>query len=254
MESIGDDIMKRRTQRYVKGQMSQSERSVVQEFPLRLTVNGRELTTLVASPHQLHFLVAGFLRNQGFVETLDDFLTLGICEDFGAANIHLKSEIPEKLVPTLTSGCGTGITFNLAGTELRPKQQQGVFYPSEAVLSLMQDLNRVTEMYRSHGGIHSAAVGDDSGLLMHAEDLGRHNTFDRLAGEALFRDVDLTGKMLATSGRVSTEMVAKAIRLGIVLIATRTSPTNKAIEMCEAAGISMIGYMKGDSFEIFFKP
>ena len=131
MESIGDDIMKRRTQRYVKGQMSQSERSVVQEFPLRLTVNGRELTTLVASPHQLHFLVAGFLRNQGFVETLDDFLTLGICEDFGAANIHLKSEIPEKLVPTLTSGCGTGITFNLAGTELRPKQQQGAVYPSE---------------------------------------------------------------------------------------------------------------------------
>jgi len=60
--------------------------------------------------------------------------------------------------------------------------------------------------------------------------------------------------MLATSGRVSTEMVAKAIRLGIVLIATRTSPTDKAIEMCEAAGISMIGYMKADSFEIFFKP
>ena len=166
IELVRDDTLKRRTQRYVKGQLSQPERSVVQEFPLRLTVNGRELTTLVASPHQLHFLVAGFLRNQGFVETLDDFLTLGICEDFGAANIHLKSEIPEKLVPTLTSGCGTGITFNLAGTELRPKQQQGVFYPSEAVLSLMQDLNRVTEMYRSHRGIHSAAVGDDSGLLI----------------------------------------------------------------------------------------
>ncbi|MDH3868269.1 MAG: formate dehydrogenase accessory sulfurtransferase FdhD [Desulfuromonadales bacterium] len=246
--------MKQKIQRFVKGKMCQTERSVVQEVPLRLTVNGRELTTLVASPHQLNFLVAGFLRNQGFVDTIDDFLSLGICDDFGVAYVNLVKEIPAQLLPTLTSGCGTGISFNLADTELRPMQQQDVCYHAAAVFALMQELNRRTEQYRSHGGIHSAAVGDDSGLLLHAEDLGRHNTFDRIAGEALFRDLDLAGKMLVTSGRVSTEMVAKAIRLGIVLIASRTSPTNMAIEMCEAAGISLIGYLRGESFELFSHP
>ena len=248
------DTMKRRIQHFVKGQMCQTERSVVQEAPLRLTVNGRELTTLVASPHQLNFLVAGFLRNQGFVDTMDDILCLGTCQEFGVANVRLAREIPAQLVPTLTSGCGTGISFNLADTELRPVQQQDVCYPATAVFAMMQDLNRRTEQYRSHGGIHSAAVGDNSGLLLYAEDLGRHNTFDRIAGEALFRDLDLAGKMLVTSGRVSTEMVAKAVRLGIVLIASRTSPTNMSIEMCEVAGISLIGYLRGDSFELYSHP
>ena len=104
--------MKQKIQRFVKGKMCQTERSVVQEAPLRLTVNGRELTTLVTSPHQLNFLVAGFLRNQGFVDTIDDFLSLGICDDFGVAYVNLAREIPAQLLPTLTSGCGTGISFN----------------------------------------------------------------------------------------------------------------------------------------------
>ena len=246
--------MKRRIQRFEKGRMRLNERSVVQEAPLRLTVNGRELATLIGSPHQLHLLVAGFLRNQGFVENLDDFQCLGICQEFGVAHVRLAKEITMRLVPTLTSGCGTGVSFNLAGTELRSMQQQDVCYPAASVFALTQDLNRLAEQYRCHGGIHSAAVGDDSGLLLYAEDLGRHNTFDRIAGEALFRDLDLAGKMLVTSGRVSTEMVAKAARLGIVLIASRTSPTNMAIEMCEAAGISLIGYLRGESFELYSHP
>jgi FdhD protein len=246
--------MKRMIQRFAKGRMRSTERSVVREAPLCLTVNGRELATLIGSPHQLNFLVAGFLHNQGFVENLDDFQCLGICQEFGLAHIRLTKEITARLVPTLTSGCGTGISFNLTGTELRSMQQQDVCYTAAAVFALMHDLNRLTEQYRCHGGIHSAAVGDDSGLLLYAEDLGRHNTFDRIAGEALFRDLDLAGKMLVTSGRVSTEMVAKAARLGIVLIASRTSPTNMAIEMCEAVGISLIGYLRGESFELFSHP
>lgn len=63
--------------------------------------------------------------------------------------------------------------------------------------------------------------------------IGRHNTLDRLAGEAFFRQIELWDTMLVTSGRVSTEMVAKAARLGIALIALRTSPTDKAIELCQ---------------------
>jgi FdhD protein len=116
----------------------------------------------------------------------------------------------------------------------------------------MKELNDLTEQSRSHGGIHSAAVGDRDGLLLlHAEDIGRHNTLDRVAGEALFRRIDLQDKMLVTSGRVSTEMVAKAARLGIGLIATRTSPTDKAIALCEQAGITLVGYLRGNSMEIY---
>lgn len=241
---------------YKNGALTSNARPVAQEFPVRLTVNGRELATLIASPHQLNFLVAGFLRNQGFVEVLDDIIQLGVCAEFGAAQVRLRGEIPERLQPTLTSGCGTGISFNLptgSATLPRPSATRQPVTPA-AIFTLMRELQRRAEQYRSHGGIHSAAVGDGEKLLLYAEDLGRHNTLDRIAGEALFKGIDLAGKLLVTSGRVSTEMVAKAARLGISLIASRTSPTDMAIRMSEELGITLIGYLRGESFEVYSRP
>ncbi len=240
--------------RVVQGQRQAAERNVVEEYPLRLRVNGRELATLVCSPHQLNFLLAGFFRLQGFIDSLDDILSMGVCDDYGLAEMRIRTELPERLQPTLTSGCGTGIAYNLPQNLLDISQQRPRSYSSEALFLLMKDLQAEAEQYRNHGGIHSAAIGGSEGLLLYAEDIGRHNTFDRLAGQALFKGVDLQDKMLVTSGRVSTEMVAKAARLGVGLIASRTSPTDKAIDLCEQAGITLIGYLRGNSMEIYSHP
>lgn len=228
----------------------------VKEFPLQLLVNERELATLVASPHDLRFLVAGFLRLQGFVNSLDDFVMFSVCNDFGIANIRIKGKLPDKLRPILTSGCGTGVTFTLPGAG-----HGGCAVPSdepritpEAVFQLMDDLARRAEQYRSHGGIHSAAVGDGEDLLLYAEDLGRHNTLDRIAGEALFKGIDLSGMMLVTSGRVSSEMVAKAALLNISIIASRTSPTDMATRISNELGITLIGYVRGRKFNVYANP
>ncbi|MGE4580191.1 MAG: formate dehydrogenase accessory sulfurtransferase FdhD [Desulfuromonadales bacterium] len=237
-----------------KGGFSLSERAVVQEFPLRLTVNGRELATLIASPHQLNYLVAGFFRLQGMVTTLDDILSLGICSDFGAARVQLRQDISLDLRPVLTSGCGTGITFDFpvgADGSSSAADSGGPTFTPESVFSLMRQLQHHAEGYRRHGGMHSAAVGDGEKMLLYAEDIGRHNTLDRIAGEALFKGVDLSGKLLVTSGRISTEMVAKAARLGITAIASRTSPTDMAVRLSEQAGICLIGYVRGETMEIF---
>jgi FdhD protein len=231
--------------RLTKGHKETVTRQVVEEYPLRMRVNGCELATLVCSPHQLNFLLAGFLHLQGFADSLDDILALGVCADFGLAEIRLKKALPEKLQPTLTSGCGTGISFNLP---------QHLLKSSDSLFLLMRQLAQKTELYRKHGGIHAAVVGDEDGLLFHTEDIGRHNTLDRLAGEALFRKVDLQDKMLITSGRISTEMVAKAARLGIGLLASRSSPTNRAIELCKQAGITLVGYLRGESLEVYSHP
>ena len=92
---------------YRKGVLEHAEGALPQESPLHLTVNGRDIATLVASPHDLRFLVTGFLRLQGFVDHLADFLMLSVCEDFGIANVRIRGELPEQLRPVLTSGCGT---------------------------------------------------------------------------------------------------------------------------------------------------
>ncbi len=237
--------------------LSAGEHRPVEEFPLALTVNGVELATLIASPHELPYLVGGFLRMQGMVNCSDDFLALSVCPDFGVALVQIRGKVPERLKPTLTSGCGAGITFNL---HLPAPQQQGnpagdrpVFTPAD-IFSMMNELARRSDGYKTRGGIHSAAVGDGRSVLLHAEDLGRHNTLDRIAGEALFKNIDLSGKILVLSGRVSSEMVAKAAALGIVLVASRTSPTDMAVRMCDETGITLVGYARGGRFNIYAHP
>jgi len=243
--------------RYEKGKIRLTEHEPVQEYPLALIVNGRELATLIASPHDLRFLVAGFLRLQGFVQGLDDFQMFSVCEDFGVANVIIKGEIPEQLKPALTSGCGTGITFNLQQKmqlkEKDPSASVSQFFPDD-LFALMDQLARCAGEYRKTGGIHSAAVCEGRSILLYSEDVGRHNTLDRIAGEALFKGIDLAGKVLLTSGRVSTEMVTKAAMLGISLIASRTSPTDLAVQLAEKAGITLIGYLRASGFNVYTYP
>ncbi len=241
---------------YADGKLLPDEADVVQEFPLVLRVNDRELVTLVASPHDLRFLVAGFLRVQGFVSSVEDFLLLSVCSDYGIANVRIRGELPAALRPVLTSGCGTGITFSLPGPgSLKPREPGGGPVPVSAVFGLMRALAILSERYKSHGGVHSAALGDPGGkLLLHAEDIGRHNTVDRLAGEALLKGVPLAGTLLLTSGRVSAELAAKAASLGIRLIASRTSPTDMAIRICREAGITLIGYLRGAKLTVYAHP
>jgi len=237
---------------YGEGRMAPVEHRPVREFPVQLVVNGRELATLIGSPHELRFLVAGFLRLQGFVTRVEDLLSLAICEDVGVASVTVRGEVPDRLRPVLTTGCGTGITFTLpaAAAAAREELHRSRFSLS-SVFALMDELFRRADQYRSHGGIHSAAVGDGSSLLLYAEDIGRHNTLDRIAGEALLRGIDLSGKLLVTSGRVSSEMAAKAATLGIGLIASRTSPTDMAVRLCDKGGIVLLGYVRGGKCNIY---
>lgn len=245
---------------YNDGKLIQDEVEVVREFPLVLRVNDRELVTLIASPHDLRFLVAGFLRLQGFVSSVDDFLVLSVCNDYGIANVRIRGELPAELKPVLTSGCGTGITFSLPQAAAEPAEpaeaaaaRQRV--PVPALFELMKQLAQSSTQYKSHGGVHSAAVGDFRGnMLLHAEDIGRHNTIDRLAGEALLKGMPLSGTVLATSGRVSAEMAAKAAHLGIAVIVSRTSPTDMAIRICEQAGITLVGYLRGARLTAYTHP
>lgn len=243
--------------RYDGRRFSPVENRPVREFPLSLTVNGRDLATLIASPHDLPFLVAGFLRTQGMVETADDILALSVCGDSGVAHVRIRGEVPARLKPVLTSGCGAGIAFRLPRSS-RPRER-----PFEGAVSLlapgdvprmMDELAERSKRYRAHRGIHSAAVRDAHGILLHAEDIGRHNTLDRIAGEALLGNIDLSGTILLTSGRVSSEMAAKAALLGVALIVSRTSPTDLAVRICEESEITLVGYARGGRFQLYSHP
>lgn len=141
------------------GALNPVERQVVSEFPLRLLVNGQELATLVASQHQLNYLIAGFCRMQGLVQGLGGYSFFRqICQEFGAAHVRLRGKIPERLQPILTSSCGSGIVF---GPLRFLKNRQGIIasIATEAVIELMQ---RPSLSNRRPGGIRRPVRRHDS--------------------------------------------------------------------------------------------
>ncbi|MBF8260126.1 MAG: Multifunctional fusion protein, partial [Actinobacteria bacterium] len=242
--------------RYDGRRLAPAHHLPVREVPVALTVNGVALATLIASPHDLHFLVAGFLRMQGLVRSAGDLLTLSVCDDFGSASVRIRGEAPERITPTFTSGCGAGISFHVPASAGRPVQlpSAGPFVSPESLFSAMDALARASEAYRGSGGIHSAGAWDGERLLLFAEDIGRHNTIDRIAGQALLGGIDLSGRILVASGRVSSEMAAKAGSLGISVIASRTSPTDLAVRICGELGITLVGYARGRRFNVYAHP
>ncbi len=242
--------------RYDGHRLVPADHAPVREVPVALTVNGAALATLIASPDDLHFLVAGFLRMQGLIRSPEDLLTLSVCREFGTASVRIRGEVPKGITPTLTSGCGAGVSFHVPDAAGRPVQapSAGPFFPPETLFSAMDALARASEAYRGSGGIHSAGVWDGERLLLFAEDIGRHNTIDRLAGQALLTGVDLSGRILVASGRVSSEMAVKAGSLGISVIASRTSPTDLAVRICGELGITLVGYVRGRRFNVYAHP
>lgn len=227
----------------------------IPELSVVLSVNGAPFATLMASPHDLHYLVAGFLRLQGVVRTPSDLLSLTVSERQGSVSVRVRGEVPERPSPVPLRGLGGEIDLPQADgfpPGVRPSGA-GPFFRPESVIGTMGLLARSEEGGRETG-MHRAAAGDGERLLLFAEDIGRHNAVDRIAGEALLKGVDLSGRILASSGRVSSGMAAKAAILGVSTVVSRSAPTDPAIRICGELGITLVGCVRGERFTVYSNP
>jgi FdhD protein len=127
----------------------------------------------------------------------------------------------------------------------------GITVAPEQLMAWMEELLDQAVGYKEHGGTHTAGLFGTDGLELLVEDIGRHNTVDRIAGEAMLSDLDTTGKAILTSGRISSEMLVKASRLGCGIVASRTSPTELAVSLAVEANIALCGYVRRDQLRVF---
>jgi len=231
------------------------EKPVVRETAWTIYVNGHELVTILCTPNKMSFLVLGFLASEGIVQSLDDVAVLRVCEDEGnVVEVRLRDEIyslPRKRV--LLSGCGGGVTFeDLTASHARLTSSLTIT-PAQ-ISKLMRDLQRSAEVYRATGGIHASALSDGERLLVVAEDVGRHNTLDKIRGECIYHHIPTKDRIILTTGRISSEMVNKGIGMETPILISRTSPTDLAVRLADSWGITLVGYARGKRMNLYTHP
>jgi FdhD protein len=218
---------------------------------LTIYVNRQELVTIQCTPNKLNCLVLGFLFAEGIISGMDEVTSMRVCDDEPEVHVTLSNveyELPTRR--TLTSGCGGGVAFRTRGE----KVDSDLVVTPRQVLYLMRLFLKRMELYRLCGGVHASALSDTESLLVVSEDIGRHNTLDKIKGECLLMGLSTRDRVLLGTGRVSSEMLLKAARMQVPIVVSRTSPTGRAISLAQELGIAMVGYARGNRLSVYSHP
>jgi FdhD protein len=222
------------------------------ETPVSLTVNGQVWITFMCTPVNLEQLAVGFLYNEGIIETMEEIADARVCEHGDNIDVWLNHEAQQPTSWRRTSGCTGGVTAvdllakpNISFDGIRPRVEP------EAIGQLVEMLFESQSLYRETGGVHTSALSDGEKVLISAEDIGRHNTLDKIAGLCLMNNIWPETRILITTGRISSEMLQKAARLRAPILISRTSPSSLSIEMAERYGITLIGYARKHRFNVY---
>lgn len=228
---------------------------VIVETPVSLTVNGQVWLTFMCTPVDLEAMAVGFLYNEGILETMDDVEDVRVCEHGDNVDVWLNRSVEQPTSWRRTSGCTGGVTAvdALARVDVSFDGDWLRVQP-EAIGHLLERFFESQVLYRETGGVHSSALCDGEKIVISAEDIGRHNTLDKISGLCLMKGVSPETRILITTGRISSEMLQKAARMNAPVLISRTSPSSLSIEMAERYGITLIGYARTHRFQVYSNP
>lgn len=239
-------------QRYEFKKWEHHETGTIVEMPVSLTVNGQVWLSFMCTPVHLEALAVGFLYNEGVIESMADVADVRVCEHGDNVDVWLNFSAEQPTNWRRTSGCTGGVTAVdlLAKPEVSFSANRLRVEP-EAIGRLVEMLFESQSLYRETGGVHTSALSDGESVLLSAEDIGRHNTLDKIAGLCLMQNVFPENRILITTGRISSEMLQKAARLQAPILISRTSPSSLSIEMAQRYEITLIGYARRNRFNVY---
>lgn len=239
------------------GVFRQQEDEVVVESYLTIVLNGVEILTLQMTPHLEKELATGFLVGEGFIEKYQDVREFRLTADRRVIEIITREGKPPDLTRmgrrVLASGCGRG--FSHLGIKQRERIQElspGPEYEAELFPRLMEGLEKAGNIFSLTGGTHAAAVADArQGIIFACEDIGRHNAVDKVLGWVHQQGMAFKDKILICSGRISAEMVGKALVPGVPVILSRSAPTTAGVEQAREFNLTLIGFCRGGRFNLY---
>lgn len=224
---------------------------IVDEALVCISVNGHELATFMCSPTGLENLAIGFLYNEQLINTLEEVRDVHVSNNSSCVDVWLHDQ--EFVAPTrkiITAGCGGGVTYDDLSQQHVPLKSELTATPEQLSL-LMRKLHVGARLYQRARGIHTAVLADGETILHQVEDVGRHNCLDKLAGAALRKDTPARGRIILSSGRISSEMVNKARRLGTPIVCSRTSPTSLSVRLAQDWNITIVAYLRQNRMRVY---
>lgn len=245
--------------KFEDGILRERSDEIVSEYPFTIFVNGEEFATMVCTPTELDELILGFLASEGVIRSKNDVTTLQIDENKGFAYVELaaKTTTSQQFYSKrfIGSCCGKSRQFyfyNDARTA-RTSTSKLTITPIQC-LSLMKALQNSSTVFKETGGVHNAALCSANKMLISRTDIGRHNALDKILGYCIQNRLPIQDKIIAFSGRISSEVLLKAAKIGVGIILSKSAPTDLAIKLAHDLNITAVGFIRGGSFNVYSHP
>jgi FdhD protein len=228
------------------------ETAVVVERPLTLYLNSQEIVTMMTIADFPEYLAVGYLLNQNMLRHDDVITAIDYEDDIETVVVRTQREtdFEDKLKKkTQTSGCAQGTAFG----DLMERFDE-VVLPEDAVIrtswlyALSRKINTTPSLYLEAGAIHGCVLCREDRPLVYMEDVGRHNAIDKIAGYMFLNGIGSGDKIFYTTGRLTSEMVIKAVQMGIPILVSRSGFTAWGVDLARRANLTLIGRAKGRRF------
>lgn len=246
--------------KYEGGEWTAENDPVAAEYPLTLFVNDTEFATIVCSPDDLTEMIVGFLASEGVIGTYRDIEEMSVDEDRGFSYVTLGRT--SALDPgtfsrrRIGSCCGKSrqsFYFHTDAQTAHPVDS-GLRLHASRCYELMRRLHEVSDIHRQTGGVHGAALCGESGIESHFSDIGRHNALDKLYGHCLIHGRSAAGKVIVFSGRLSSEVVLKAVKIGSPILLSKSAPTDLGLQLANELGLTAVGFLRGGGMNVYTHP
>jgi len=242
-----------------KGVVTFKQEPVATEVPVNIYVNDNLVVTLFSLPTQLEELGIGWLLSQAVIKSLDEVTHIQLKENNVRISCASRVEARIKATKTLKvidSSCGSTAEdfFFLIDSVTKPFVSSNHKVKAGKILQFVKILNENSSLFRLTGGTHSAALFHKEKLVAFAEDVGRHNAVDKVIGKAALEKVNFSKCVLVSSGRQPANMVLKAARVGIPIVASIAGPVYSGVEAALKTGVTLVCFVRGQRMNVYSFP
>ena len=230
--------------------------TAIQEVPLTIYLNGKEIVTLLCTAKHPKFLAVGFLKSDGLITDPEQLKTVDVEEEAERLRVSVETAHDpfenQRLGRSVTSGCGKGTNFErnvetIASTTVTTE----LSVTPEQILRLSAELDERSTLYRATGGCHNASLATPERILMFREDIGRHNAIDMICGECFLESVPTNDKLIVSTGRIASEILLKTMRLGVPILVSRAAATRFSIDLARKTNMTLIGRARKERMVIY---